>query len=457
MNLISLLFMIFIKLLCIKPASVIKLRNFQKTYFNLGDEYIILEYSNDVEMKFGGGSIFFIFDTGNRPSTNVFLYESFDKIKKGDSGFINYLDKTTLKDTKYIEINSKSQVFKEKITYYLVLYDINEKYYDYIYIVNTLDYFPLYDNQYLYFKQTIDPQLNFNLIIPKNSYGYFHYQTTKNPINVLGTSDFYYFRIKDSGGTTYIDEQTSGVNNYIKLKPELEYYIQIAIRKSQLFEATSSFILSFSEYGENYLIKDDNIDLDILSSQHFSFFKNISDLNISDYIIFNGNINLGFCADSHFYIKYYDSDNFELLHESFPSSSGEFDKEIENYRYGEFQVKIKKTYNSQKGILLGIFFDSQFCMMERSYLTIYGLSKNKEDENKENDKRNDDNNAKDYKDKDADDDIWIELIIIIVILIILVIYFKKHCKNSSSYSSSSSTYNRDVDINIINIDTIYES
>ena len=280
--------MISLKLLYIKPTKVIKLENFKKKYFDLFDEYIIFEYSNDVEMKFGGGSIFFIFDAGNRPSTNVFLYDSYDKIQKGDSGFINYLDKKTLEDTKYIEINSESEVFKEKITYYLVLYDINKNYYDYIYIVNTLDYFPLYDNQYLYFKQTIDLQLNFNLIIPKNSCGYFHYQTSKNPINVLGTSDFYYFRIKDSGGTTYIDEQTSGVNNYIKLKSELEYYIQIAIRKSQYLEATPSFILSFSEYGENYLIKDDNINLDILSSQHFSFFKNISDLNISDYIKFYG-------------------------------------------------------------------------------------------------------------------------------------------------------------------------
>ena len=452
MNFIKLLFMISLKLLYIKPTKVIKLENFKKKYFDLFDEYIIFEYSNDVEMKFGGGSIFFIFDAGNRPSTNVFLYDSYDKIQKGDSSFINYLDKKTLEDTKYIEINSESEVFKEKITYYLVLYDINKNYYDYIYIVNTLDYFPLYDNQYLYFKQTIDLQLNFNLIIPKNSCGYFHYQTSKNPINVLGTSDFYYFRIKDSGGTTYIDEQTSGVNNYIKLKSELEYYIQIAIRKSQYLEATPSFILSFSEYGENYLIKDDNINLDILSSQHFSFFKNISDLNISDYIKFYGNINLGFCADSHFYIKYYDSDNFELLHKSFPSSSGDFDKEIENYKYGEFQIKIKKMNNSQKGILLGIFFDSQLCMMEPSYLTIYGLSKNpKDDEKKESNKRNDDNNN--VTNKTKYEDIWFELIIVIGIIIGSVIYINKHCKNYSSHSSSFSAYNEDVPISLIAEDT----
>lgn len=345
MNFISLLLIIFTILLSyIEPTSIKKLNNFEKTHFSLKDKYIIFEYSNEVEMRFGGGSIFFIFDKGFRASTNIFLYDSYDKIQKGDSGFINYLAKKSLNGTKYFEINDKDSFFKEKTIYYIVLND-NKKYDDYIYIVNTLDSYLLYDNQYFYYEHTIDPELIFNFIIPKNSSRYFHYQTTRDPFNAM-----YNFTFKDSGGKTYIDEKTSGVNNIIKLKPNLEYYIRIAIRKSKSYWA-SSFILSFSEYGRNYWIKnDDDIKLDILSSQHYSFYKSISNLNISDDIIFKGNLDLDFKAEKRFYIKYYDIDNFEILYENFPSSGQFFDEQISSHS-GKFQVKLKKTNKSQKGIL----------------------------------------------------------------------------------------------------------
>ena len=378
------------------------------------DKYIIFEYSNEVEMRFGGGSIFFIFDKGFRASTNIFLYDSYDKIQKGDSGFINYLAKKSLNGTKYFEINDKDSFFKEKTIYYIVLND-NKNYDDSIYIVNTLDFYLLYDNQYFYYEHTIDPELIFNFVIPKNSSRYFHYQTTRDPFNAM-----YNFTFKDSGGKTYIDEKTSGVNNIIKLKPNLEYYIRISIRKSKSYWA-SSFILSFSEYGRNYWIKnDDDIKLYILSSQHYSFYRSISNLNISDDIIFKGNLDLDFQAEKRFYIKYYDIDNFEILYENFPSSGQFFDEEISSHS-GKFQVKLKKTNKSQKGILLGIFINSRNIMMEHSNLTVYGLSKSKDDE--------DDNSF--YLPYWAVD---IIMIIIVIILFGICICCCRGCSSSDSTS-----------------------
>ena len=42
-------------------------------------------------MTFGAGAIFFIFEKGYKPSTNIYLYDSYDKIEKGEIGFNNYI------------------------------------------------------------------------------------------------------------------------------------------------------------------------------------------------------------------------------------------------------------------------------------------------------------------------------------------------------------------------------
>ena len=69
-----------------------------RTKFTLNNEFVILEYANDIKKDFNY-EINFIFDEGNKPSTKVYCYDSKDKIEKGESGFINYLNKTSLEET----------------------------------------------------------------------------------------------------------------------------------------------------------------------------------------------------------------------------------------------------------------------------------------------------------------------------------------------------------------------
>ncbi len=256
----------FVSFLACYSYPIKTVLNFKKIKFNLKNEIMILQYKNIASMKFGGGSIFFIFDEGWKPSTNIYLYDSYDKIKKGEIGFINSLQNSTLRDTKYFEIKSQSGFINENTTYYLVLYDIDKSYEDSVYVVNTLDFFPLYDTQEIYYIHKIEPNLNFNFIIPKKSSGYFHYQSRKDPFNVLGTSSYYYFKIFDNNGTTFIDGQTNGVNGYIKLDYNLEYYVQICIMRSRFYYIKlSSFMLPFTKNENKFWLQDYDITLDALS------------------------------------------------------------------------------------------------------------------------------------------------------------------------------------------------
>ena len=141
----------FVSFLACYSYPIKTVLNFKKIKFNLKNEIMILQYKNIASMKFGGGSIFFIFDEGWKPSTNIYLYDSYDKIKKGEIGFINFIQNSTLRDTKYFEIKSQSGFINENTTYYLVLYDIDKSYEDSVYVVNTLDFFPLYDTQEIYY------------------------------------------------------------------------------------------------------------------------------------------------------------------------------------------------------------------------------------------------------------------------------------------------------------------
>ncbi len=354
---------------------------FQKKNFRL-NEYIILKYKNDKTTRLGG-SIFFIFDVGYKSSTNIFLYDSYDKIEKTEIGFINYIHKTSLSGTDFFEIKKEDDFFSNNITYYLVLYDISESYNNCIYVVNTLDFFPLYDSSSIYYIHKTNPQLVFNFIIPKNSKGYLHYQTRKDPFNVLGGSEYYYIRITNNNGTTFIDRQTTGENGYIKIDSNLEFYVQIAIIKSKNSYKPSSFKLSFTNSSENFLVKDEDINVDALSPQHFSFFKNISHLNRYEKIKFNGIINKGSFGYCYFFIKYYASDNFEKLVDAFPKSKQDFDREISS-RCENFNYEIEKTMNSQKGILLGIFVETYDVIeMDPMSITVYGDTRKEEEPEKE--------------------------------------------------------------------------
>ena len=96
---ISILFLLF---MCYSNTdnytySILKLDSFNETYFNLNNEILIFEYENQIDNIVDEGSIYFIFDKGNKPSTEIYIYNSYDKIEKDLYNFFNYDYKTSLK------------------------------------------------------------------------------------------------------------------------------------------------------------------------------------------------------------------------------------------------------------------------------------------------------------------------------------------------------------------------
>ena len=152
----------------------IKLADFTRTKFTLDNEFVILEYTNDIEKDFNY-EINFIFDEGNKPSTKVYYYDSKDTIEKGEAGFINYLSKTSLKETRVLKIPYDAPYYSNKTTYYIVLYDISNKYTDYIYLLNSLSYLPLKNS--IYYQNTLDFELHFNFLVQEKEVKYLHYQS----------------------------------------------------------------------------------------------------------------------------------------------------------------------------------------------------------------------------------------------------------------------------------------
>ena len=92
-----------------------------------------------------------------------------------------------------------------------------------------MNYFPL-ENE-LSYNMPLDIQLLFNFIVQKNSPIYLHYQG--KGIHTMLHEYAYYFRIKSEKDETFIDEQTAGLSGYIKIEPNIKYYVQIVIAKSR--------------------------------------------------------------------------------------------------------------------------------------------------------------------------------------------------------------------------------
>ena len=127
----------------------------------------MFEYKNNFDNfeKLFNSSIYFIFDKGEKSSTKIYIYDSKNEIKRGDNGFINYLYEISLKGKKYFTISFDDSFYKDKTTYYIVLYDISDKYSDYIYVVNSLNYLPLEEE--ISYQIKFDIQLIFNFIVEK--------------------------------------------------------------------------------------------------------------------------------------------------------------------------------------------------------------------------------------------------------------------------------------------------
>ena len=362
--------------------SPIKLINLKETSFSLNNDYIIFEYNIDHIDYYS--PFYFVFNKGNRPTTKVYIYNSYDRIEKKKLDFINYDYALNLENKKYIEMKINEDFRKTNIIYYLVLSDNSFYYEDSIYTLNTLYKIPLSTN--LLYTHYLKNSISFYFVVIFDEEYYLHYQTRQ--INGYFLNDGYRFYITNELGEIFIDKQISGINEYIKLKPHIYYYINIAIMQNPNYSDISIFKLSFLKYGPNIWIKDDNvIKLDILKNQYFTFFKSFVDIPVNNSLVFNAIINKTKNVVAHFYIKYYDSDDFECLVNNFPTKKKNFDNEMNKLdNGGNLLIKVKKYYNGKiKGVLLGVFVESDSFLwdIQPTTLTIKAYSDEKKQQKKE--------------------------------------------------------------------------
>ena len=362
--------------------SPIKLINLKETSFSLNNDYIIFEYNIDHIDYYN--PFYFVFNKGNRPTTKVYIYNSYDRIEKKKLDFINYDYALNLENKKYIEMKINEDFRKTNIIYYLVLSDNSFYYEDSIYTLNTLYKISLSTN--ILYTHYLKNSISFYFVVIFDEEYYLHYQTRQ--INGYFLNDGYRFYITNELGEIFIDKQISGINEYIKLKPHIYYYINIAIMQNPNYSDISIFKLSFLKYGPNIWIKDDNvIKLDILKNQYFTFFKSFVDIPVNNSLVFNAIINKTKNVVAHFYIKYYDSDDFEYLVNNFPTQKKNFDNEMNKLdNGGNLLIKVKKYYNGKiKGVLLGVFIESDSFLwdIQPTTLTIKAYSDEKKQQKKE--------------------------------------------------------------------------
>ena len=304
----------------INSYSTIKLKDLTEREFSMDKDYIIFEYENK-EPRIYNSSINFSFNKGGIFSTKLYIYDSLDKIQRDssiDHKFINYLYETSLKNKKQIKISYDDDFYRDNCTFYLVLYDklygLHNK--DTIYVVNSLKYLDFGDE----ITFTHSDSILFNFLIEKNFSTYLHYQTKLASRN--GT--FYNISIIDEEGEELINGRFNSLSGYIKIEPYVRYYAHINFLEDINFNS-KTFSLNYEKYKNNILIKDENeIDRTVISAQNYTFFKSISNLTINESIIFKCYFS-GHFPEIEFYLKIYDSDDFESLVDSFPADKTGFD------------------------------------------------------------------------------------------------------------------------------------
>ena len=358
--------------------NTIKLEDLKTTPFSLNNKYIIFEYDNNIKTEFNS-SINFIFSVGKKSSTKVYIYDSLDKIIMTDDGFQGYLNKTTLDSTKCIRIFNDDSFYRDNCTYYIILYDISQKYQDSIYVVNSLKYLD-FGNE---IKFTCDFGILFNFFL--------------------------------------INSYTNSESGYIEIKPKVKYYVHIRIYQPYEYEILEkTFYLNYEKYRNNILIKDNNyIKKSVLSSQNYTFFKSLSNLAINESIIIEGDCNT-YNSDSDIYIKKYQDDNFEILYKEFPTKKSDYDHHLGKGK--GFKYEIKKEYKEQKGILVGFFIDkkSSFTSSEISFRAYKSEPKKDEDDGGQK-SQTDNRNSGNTSSKSSFPVIWIVCISIVLIIFIITL------------------------------------
>ena len=429
-------------------SNYIKLNDFTKTKFSLDNEFVIFQYENKYNYSFKY-EINFILDEGYKSSTKVFFYDSFEKIKRDDTGFINYVGSTTLKETREIKILYNDTFYKNQTTYYIVLYDISNTYTDFVYTLNSLEYLPL--KSQFYYRNTLKHELHFNFLIHENNLKYLHYQTSIESGSLIYPTT--YFRLTNEKGEKFIDQNCYGISGYAKIEPNVKYYFEVTIYKETYFNE-KHFMLSLDNFRENILLeKGKEIKTNILFPQNLTYFKNISDLSINETLYFKFYALPSRFHYEDFYIKFYESDNYSKLENLFPKEKEDYDDKIGHLSNGgNFTYELKKKYKSQKGVLIGVFFTRDYMLsMDPTYISARVIDeKEKKEEEKEEEEEKEDQGEQ----KNNSSVIGIIIGVIVFILAIIGCYYgvkSGKCSSNNSYSSSNSNEDNESEYDIIAI------
>ena len=326
----------------------IKLKDLVETPFSMnGKDFIIFEYENKGQKIFNS-SINFIFNDDKTFSASVCIYDSLDKIHKNDDNkFDGCLDKSNTNLN--TEISYNSSFYRDNCSYYLVLYDSNSYYKGSILVVNSLKYINLDNDIEIIYKFNI----SLHFLIEKNESTYLHYQTKFE--SFVGT--VYNISIINEKGEILLNKSFSTTSGYIEIQPNIKYYAHI-LTSDTLSTINRIISLNYEKYKNNILIKDENeINKTVLSSQNYTFFKDISNIETNESIILT--ISYDPLSDYEFYVKFYNSSNFESLVDSFPIDKKDFDYKLE-MKGGYLKTEIKKLNETYRGILIGFFYDGSF-------------------------------------------------------------------------------------------------
>ena len=428
----------------INSYSTIKLKDLTEREFSMSKDFIIFEYENK-EPRIYNSSINFFFNKGGIFSTKLYIYDSLDKIQRDssiDHKFINYLYETSLKNKKQIKISYDDDFYRDNCTFYLVLYDklygIYNK--DTIYVVNSLKYLDFGDE----ITFTHSDSILFNFLIEKNFSTYLHYQTKLAGRN--GT--FYDISILDEEGEELINGRFNSLSGYIKIEPYVRYYAHINFLEDINFNS-KTFSLNYEKYKNNILIQDENeIDRTVISAQNYTFFKSISNLTINESIILKCYFS-GHFPEHEFYLKIYDSDDFESLVDSFPTDKTGFDYKLElEEKYSVFEYKFKKLNESQIALLFGVFVGEEYSLKRepKIYLRVYKPEPKSDEEDSDS---GDVTDSTDNKNGLSLSIGWIIFIVVISVIIvgsvIAILIYLYHAKKRNNYQLKN-----DVNSSIIN-------
>ena len=206
-------------------------------------------------------------------------------------------------------------------------------------------------------------------------------------------------------------------------------------------------MLKLENYGGYILLEGDKeVEMKILYPQCLYFFKSISNLTVNESIYFNLRSLHSYSHGENIYIQFYESDNFESLLSLFPSNREDFDNKIGYIdNGGNYHYDLNKNYNSQKGVLFGVFIDRTNSYYSLETTTIYANITRKKDEEEKKDKKTDESSDDENSSSNAISIIMNIISTLIIIAIIVYCCETGKCDDCGKYNYSRNRYFNDDD------------